>query len=439
MKDKYIKGVANFTDEDWIKWVVHHYVKTHPTEAEKLLKNHRHPDKKTQALYGSLSENTIGNYHLPFGVAPNFLVDGELYCVPMVTEESSVVAAAYQAATFWKGKGGFSTTYLSTEKVGHVYFNYNGNTELLQTFFRTKKNDLKASIKEISKSMEARGGGVKSLELIDATHEIKQSYRLEVSFETCDAMGANFINSCLETIGSHLKKLWESSHIEGRLEVLMAILSNYTPNCRVKVEASCPVSDFRISSGIPATDVAHRFVKALEIAKKDTYRAVTHNKGIFNGIDALLIATGNDYRAVASAAHAYAGKTGKYRALTYATINEETLRFWIDIPISLGTIGGLTSLHPMAKLALDILGKPSAKKLMSITAAVGLAQNFAAIRALITTGIQKGHMKMHLSNLLGRFNASKEESNKAQLFFQNSTASSSQVERFLINYRNQKI
>jgi hydroxymethylglutaryl-CoA reductase len=233
-------------------------------------------------------------------------------------------------------------------------------------------------------------------------------------------MGANFINSCLERIAETFKN--------EQIQVVMSILSNYVPECLVRAEVSCPVEDFFDEN--PAY-FAEKFVQAVRIAQVEPYRAVTHNKGIMNGIDAVVLATGNDFRAVAAGAHAYAAKSGQYRSLTDARIENGVFYFWIEIPLALGTVGGLTKLHPLAKLSLEILGQPSAKELMQIVAVAGLAQNFAALKALTTTGIQQGHMKMHLMNILNQLEANVSEKNVLLQQFQHKTVSYNEVAKAL--------
>jgi len=186
---------------------------------------------------------------------------------------------------------------------------------------------------------------------------------------------------------------------------VMSILSNYVPNCTVRAEVSCPVNELRLSAELTPQQTAEKILQAIKIAQIEPYRAVTHNKGIMNGIDAVVLATGNDFRAVEAGIHAYACRNGQYSSLTYAEIDNGIFRFWIEIPLALGTVGGLTNLHPLVKLNMEILQNPSAEELMQIIAVAGLAQNFAAVSSLVTTGIQKGHMKMHLLNILNQLGA----------------------------------
>ena len=214
----------------------------------------------------------------------------------------------------------------------------------------------------------------------------------------------------------------------------MSILSNYVPNCLVKTEVSCSVQD--INSLEPnTTDFANKIIQAINIANLDIHRAVTHNKGIMNGIDAVVIATGNDFRAIEAGAHAYASRNGTYQSLSNAYIKNNNFYFELTLPMAIGTVGGVTNLHPLVKLALKILGNPNSKELMKIIASVGLAQNFGALRSLVTSGIQKGHMKMHLINLLNKYELNEEEKKIAITYFKNRTVSSSSVENFIQNLR----
>lgn len=210
----------------------------------------------------------------------------------------------------------------------------------------------------------------------------------------------------------------------------MSILSNYVPQCIVRAEVSSPISEDK-SENTVSKNFAERIVQAVAIAKSEPYRAVTHNKGIMNGVDAVILATGNDFRAVEAGVHAYASRSGQYSSLTHAEISNGNFKFWLDIPLALGTVGGLTSLHPLVKLALEILQYPNAKDLMQLVAVAGLAQNFAALRSLVTTGIQKGHMKMHLMNLLNQLGASEDEKQQLISYFKERTVSNAAVKESL--------
>ena len=403
---KSISGFSKLSKSKKIDWIVDTYF-ANKEDAKNILKQYWNSNEKLQQLHDEFIENTISNYYLPLGVAPNFLINNKLYTIPMAIEESSVVAAASKAAKFWLNKGGFKAEVISTEKIGQVHFMYHGDFEKLQRFFDKVKPKLIVETKSVTKNMEKRGGGILDIELRNKTDNIKGYYQLHATFETVDAMGANFINSCLEQFAKTFKV--EAEDLELDIQIVMSILSNYVPNCLVKAEVSCPVEQLNEDRSISAEEFAQKFIRAVNIAEVEPYRAVTHNKGIMNGIDAVVLATGNDFRAVEAGIHAYASRTGKYKSLTHAKIDNGIFKFWIEIPLALGTIGGLTSLHPLVKLSLELLHKPSAKELMQIVAVAGLAQNFAALRSLTTTGIQEGHMKMHLMNILNQFNVNEDE------------------------------
>ncbi|MDT0556267.1 hydroxymethylglutaryl-CoA reductase, degradative [Patiriisocius hiemis] len=434
---KPVSGFSKKNKEEKIDWLLSNYL-SHLPEAKNTLKKYWNADSELQKLHDDFIENTLSNYYLPFSIAPNFLINNTLYAIPMVIEESSVVAAASNAAKFWLDKGGFSAEVISTQKNGQIHINYYGDTKSLKNFFNEIKPLLIHAVDNIAENMKKRGGGLLDIELLDASQTLEGYYQLHCTFETLDAMGANFINSCLETIA----KTFETEarkHSEFKYEVypevVMSILSNYVPECLVRAKVSCPVT--QLSQGkIDGKTFAEKFVRAVNIAKSETRRAVTHNKGIMNGIDAVILATGNDFRAVEAGVHAYAAKNGYYSSLTHATIEDETFNFWIEIPLALGTVGGLTSLHPLVKLAFEILQKPNAKQLMQLVAVAGLAQNFAAIRSLVTTGIQKGHMKMHLMNILNQLGATEEEKRKTVQHFKDTTVSHTAVVNYLENIRN---
>ena len=336
----------------------------------------------------------------------------------MVVEESSVVAAASLVAKFWSTRGGFKATVISTTKIGQVHFMFDGEFEELKSYFSESKERLISATDSITKNMRKRGGGILAIELRDKSSELENYYQLHVTFETKDSMGANFINSCLEAIANEFKK------VNSQIQIVMSILSNYVPDCVVRAEVSCPVDRLYKEN---AELFAQKFKQAVDIANVEPHRAVTHNKGIMNGIDAVVIATGNDFRAIESGAHAYASRGGSYKSLSQCEIKDGVFKFWIEIPLALGTVGGLTAIHPLAKLSLEMLQKPSASELMEIVAVAGLAQNFAALRALTTTGIQHGHMKMHLSNIIKQLDASEEEKTYLLNYFDSREVSHSAV------------
>ncbi|MBV7441718.1 hydroxymethylglutaryl-CoA reductase, degradative [Weeksellaceae bacterium TAE3-ERU29] len=430
-----ISGFSKLTKNDKIKWLTETYF-SNPKEAKEIVEKYWNTDADLQKLHDEFSENTISNYYMPFGIAPNFIINGKEYAIPMAVEESSVVAAASKSAKFWSERGGFKTEILGVEKLGHVHFSYEGDTQKLIQFFN---NELKQKMKEdtasITHNMEKRGGGILQMEIKDKTDKIPNYFQLEVSFNTKDSMGANFINSCLEQFAKTMEREISNSNEftqeeKESLQIIMCILSNYTPECMVRAEVSCPVEDLA-EKNINPEEFVKKFTQAVRIAEVEPYRATTHNKGIMNGIDAVVIATGNDFRAVEACAHTYASKNGTYSSLTHCEVKDGVFRFWLDLPIALGTVGGLTSLHPLVKFALELLKKPNAEELMSVVAVAGLAQNFAALRSLVTTGIQKGHMKMHLYNILNQLGATeKEREYFTQLFKDKTISHSAVVEEF---------
>jgi len=423
-----IKGFSKLTKEAKIEWLIANYFNGEE-KAREVLESYWHSDEKLQKLHDEFIENTVSNFYMPMGIAPNFLINGKEYAVPMVTEESSVVAAAAKSANFWADKGGFKATVKSTTKIGHVHFLWKGdNTDDLTSFIAGIVPKFYTESNGITANMRKRGGGILAIQLVDKTADIPHYYQLEAEFETCDSMGANFINSCLEKFADVLKsEIANASLAVNEVEVVMCILSNYTPKCLVKVEVSCPIAQMVEGTDMSPQAFAERFTTAVRIAETQPYRAVTHNKGIMNGIDSVILATGNDFRAIEASAHAYASKDGRYSSLTHADMSDGLFKFWIEVPLALGTVGGITGLHPMVKFAHQMMGNPSAAELMMISAAVGLAQNFSALRSLTTTGIQQGHMKMHLLNILNQLEATEEEKAMIIRFFIKNTPHHAEV------------
>lgn len=422
-----VRGFSKLNRKEKIQYIQNNFPLT--SDLEKITGEYRHPS--AQSVFDDFSENTLSNFYLPYGVAPNFLIDGNRYVLPMVIEESSVVAAAARAAAFWANHGGFKTTVHDTVKVGHIWFQWSGETKILENQNPTLQTYLAASIKEMTISMEQRGGGITDIQFI-AQPELPNVWQMQVSFKTADSMGANFINTCLEAMKQPLMNYFDERNLP-EVEIIMAILSNHTPQCLVTCEVSCKVEDLTpYAAELSNKEFAQRFQMAMKIAHHNTDRAVTHNKGIYNGVDAIVLATGNDFRAVEAAGHAYAARDGQYRSLSKCEVTEEgQFTLSLTIPLALGTVGGLTRLHPLAALSMEILQNPSAEELMSIAASAGLANNFSAVASLVTTGIQKGHMKLHLSNILTSFNATAEEKSKAEIYFESETVSIQKVREFL--------
>ena len=428
---KPISGFSKLNKSEKIEWLLKNSFSSNDN-IESILLQYCNSNEKLQKLHDEFAENTISNFYLPFAIAPNFLINNKPYTIPMVTEESSVIAAASKSAKFWLDKGGFKATVLSTTKVGQVHLIYKGDFKILKKYFEKIKPKLISDVSFITANMNKRGGGIKSIELLNLNNKIENYFQIKATFDTQDAMGANFINSCLEQFGKTFKDNFEEKN---EIEIIMSILSNYVPECIVKAEVSCELEKLSDNSIINPIDFANKFVRAVKIAEVDKYRAVTHNKGIMNGIDSVVIATGNDFRAIESAAHAYASKSGNYKSLTKASVEKNIFKFSIEIPLALGTVGGLTKLHPLANLALELLDNPNSRDLMKITAVAGLAQNFAAIKSLITTGIQHGHMKMHLINILNLHKASEKEKEKAIEYFKTNTVSHLTVDLFINELR----
>jgi len=428
---KPISGFSKLNKSEKIEWLLKNSFSS-DNNIKSILLQYCNSNEKLQKLHDEFAENTISNFYLPFAIAPNFLINNKPYTIPMVTEESSVIAAASKSAKFWLERGGFKATVLSTTKVGQVHLIYKGNFKILKKYFEKIKPKLISDVSSITANMNKRGGGIKSMELLNFSDKIENYFQIKATFDTHDAMGANFINSCLEQFSKTFKDNFKYTN---EIEIIMSILSNYVPECIVKAEVCCEVDVLSDSSIINPLDFANKFVRAVKIAEVDKYRAVTHNKGIMNGIDSVVIATGNDFRAIESAAHAYASRSGNYKSLTKASVEKNIFKFSIEIPLALGTVGGLTKLHPLANLALELLDNPNSRDLMKITAVAGLAQNFAAIKSLITTGIQHGHMKMHLINILNQLKASEKEKEKAVEYFKTNMVSYLTVDLFVNKLR----
>ena len=430
-----ISGFSKLSKIRKMQWVVENFFKD-PDGVMNELISYWHPG--LQSILDGFIENSIGNFPIPLGVAPNFKINGKVYAIPMAIEESSVIAAASSASKFWFDRGGFKAEVIDMKKIGQVHFKWKGDKELLFSEFDKIEKKLREDTKDITASMEERGGGIDSVKLVDFTDKIENLYQIKTEFYTCESMGANFINTILEQFSSTLKNYIVSHDIftVKDIEIIMSILSNYTPDSIVHSEVSCHVEELINGQSIKNGKLfAEKFHTAVEIARKDPFRATTHNKGIFNGIDAVIIATGNDFRAVEACGHTYAARDGQYRSLSKCEIKNGIFRFWLDIPMAIGTVGGLTRTHPMAKRSLEMLGNPGVQELMKIVASVGLAQNFGAVKSLVTTGIQKGHMKLHLSNILTYLEADTSEKEKIMIYFKDKIVSFSEVKKILDKIR----
>ncbi|MCF8295124.1 MAG: hydroxymethylglutaryl-CoA reductase, degradative [Bacteroidales bacterium] len=438
MKSKRIRGFSKMSKKDKLIWISQFLPDSQ--EAVNEMEGFWHRDPNVQQLLDEFSENTLTNFVMPYGIAPNFLIDGQEYNIPMVIEESSVIAAASNSAKFWSEHGGFHTEVISTVKSGNVHFIWDGPSEKLEGIMPELSGLILEATQSITANMVKRGGGILAIKLLNHTDKLKNYYKIRVEFETVDSMGANFINSCLEEIASILKEfIPQYPGFEGKekeVKIIMSILSNYTPDCLVKTWVECDIDELAVLDREHGADeFAWKFEQAVRIAQVDPYRATTHNKGIFNGIDAVALATGNDFRAIEACGHTYASRNGHYTSLTDIKIEGRRFTYTLTVPLAMGTVGGLTSLHPLAKRSLEILGNPGGKDLMRIAAVTGLANNFGAVKSLVTKGIQVGHMKMHLMNILNQFQATEAEKETAIVHFTNHKVSYSAVEQLIKSLR----
>ncbi|MCF8361164.1 MAG: hydroxymethylglutaryl-CoA reductase [Prolixibacteraceae bacterium] len=425
---KPINGFSKFSREQRVEFLNEWLGGNVQPELDSFL----HHNAEYQQAFAGFSENYLSNFYLPLGVVPNVLINGDWYVVPMVVEESSVVAAASRMARFWSENGGFKTEVLGTEKKGQVHFTWKGDGHYLRSQFPAITKQMHIDTEELTRGMKSRGGGINKIELKDYTQQLPGYYQVDVSFETSNAMGANFINSCLERMAETLDANLNAHPDKGSCEVLMSILSNYTPQSKVECTVECPVEALdKISGKYSPEHFSERFRMAVEIANHDVSRAVTHNKGIYNGVDGVVLATGNDWRAVEAAGHAFAARNGSYRSLSWVDISKGVFRYSLTIPLAVGTVGGLTKNHPLARFSLKMLQNPSAYRLMEIMAAMGMANNFSAITSLVTTGIQSGHMKMHLPNILDQLGASDRQKQLAMEYFADKKVTFSAVKNFL--------
>lgn len=355
-------------------------------EFEQILKKNENLPLETS---NQMAENGIGTFALPFSIAPNFIVDGKDYAVPMVTEEPSVVAGCSYAAKIIGKSGGFTTEILNRKMIGQVALYEILDFDNAISIVLKNKNKLLKIANEAYPSIVARGGGAIDIEV----RNIDEFLVVYLIADVKEAMGANILNTMLETIKTPLENITNGKS-------LMAILSNYATESLVK--AKCEVNIKLLSNSMEKSiETAKKIELASKFAKLDVYRATTHNKGIFNGIDAVVIATGNDWRAIEAGGNAFAAKNSKYEGLTTWTFDESEnkLKGELTLPMPIASVGGSIGLNPSVKAAFNILGNPNAKTLASIITSVGLAQNFAAIKALVTTGIQHGHMKLQARSL----------------------------------------
>lgn len=351
------------------------------------------------SIADQLTENVLSTFDLPFSLAPYFLINGRDYVLPMVTEEPSVVAAASFAAKLIQHSGGFTTQVYQRQMIGEIALTDVEDMEVASKRILEDKKTLLQLANEAYPSIVKRGGGARDLWV-----ENKGDFLIVyLAVDPKEAMGANMLNTMLEALTDRIQELSGG-------QALMAILSNLAT--RSLVSARCAI-DFKALSRNPdeAIEIAHRMELASQLAQVDPYRAATHNKGIFNGIDALVLATGNDWRAIEAGAHAYAAQSGSYKGLSHWTSQPEEKNLYgeITLPMPVATKGGSIGLNPTVQVSNRLLGEPSAIELAGIIASLGLAQNFAALKALVTTGIQAGHMKLQARSLALLAGAKEEE------------------------------
>lgn len=342
----------------------------------------------TEEIYSNMIENSLTTYELPMGVVPNFVINGENFHIPMVTEEPSVLAAANNAGKIFALNGGIEAHIISRIMRGQIAYHNLTNIECYEKYIIENKDTLINIAHKAYPSIVKRGGGVKDIYYESKNHPNGNNFFIiYLLVDTQEAMGANMMNTMLEALRSHLNEIFND-------EAVMAILSNLSTECLV--EASCTLRPSTLKN---SDEIVDRMVMAGQLAEVDPYRAATHNKGVMNGIDAVVIATGNDWRAIEASVHAYASLSGQYQPVTHWENKDGNLVGHIKIPMPIGTVGGSIGIHPKAQLAKSILKYEDAQQLMMIIAGVGLAQNFAALYALTTDGIQKGHMALQAKSL----------------------------------------
>ena len=347
------------------------------------------------ALLDHFVENVIGGFSLPLGVAVNFVVDGRVVLVPMAVEESSVIAAASNMARLARETGGFRTEVLEDLMIGQVQLSHVPNLARAQELLEGRTEEILRLANDVDPQLTEAGGGCRGIELRPFTAaETGSTPNLVVHLlvDCVDAMGANAVNTMCEALAPVLAE-WTGSRVGLRILSNLADRRRFVAHCRIRPEDT-------VVGDLDGDEVVRRIVAAADFARWDPYRAATHNKGIMNGVDPVVIATGNDWRAVEAGAHSFAARDGRYRALSNWSLDEAgDLHGRLEIPLQVGILGGVTRLHPVARFSLRLLGVDTAADLSRIIVAVGLAQNLAALRALATEGIQKGHMRLHQRNL----------------------------------------
>ncbi|RSU15773.1 hydroxymethylglutaryl-CoA reductase, degradative [Vagococcus elongatus] len=362
----------------------------------------------TDEIADHLIENQVGQFPLPLGVALNFIVNGKDVVVPMVVEEPSVVAACSNAARYVRKTGGFKAVSGERLQTGQLIFYDLTDVDYAKNYLEENKAEIIALADQIHPSIVRRGGGTQEvvIEIIKDKQGVSQYLTVYLHIDVQEAMGANIVNTILEGLQPILAD-WLKA------KPLLSILSNYNDQTLTTATCEIQVSDLATTT-LSGSLVAEKIIRASDYASLDTYRAVTHNKGIMNGIDSVVIATGNDFRAVEAAAHAFASRTGRYRAMSQWQLSNDGkyLQGSLTLPMLIGSLGGAVSVLPIAKLSQELMKTSSSKEMANIIVSVGLAQNFAALRALVTEGIQKGHMSLHANALAIHAGAAGEEINQ---------------------------
>lgn len=350
----------------------------------------------------NMIENALSTYGLPYGLALNFLINDQEIHIPMVTEEPSVIAAASNGGKIIQQAGGFKSQVnqrLMTGQIAFTGLEDDAQTLRLEAYVTEFADDLLAVANAAYPSIVGRGGGARSIrsQYYPATNSSASFFIVYLTIDTQEAMGANMMNTMLEALKAHI--IGQVDFI-ANIDGLMAILSNYA--VEATATATCEIPAHLLDKGeVLGTEVASKIALASQLAQVDVYRATTHNKGIMNGVDAFVLATGNDWRAIEAGVHAYAARDGQYRGLAKWTYDSdrEILSGELTLPLALGAVGGSIGIHPTVQVTKSILGQSDAKHLMEIAVSLGLAQNFAAVRALVTEGIQAGHMQLQAKSL----------------------------------------
>ncbi|OEH53953.1 3-hydroxy-3-methylglutaryl-CoA reductase [Oceanobacillus sp. E9] len=387
MKSSRIPGFYNMSVDERRKLLKDNYDLT-----DEQMRNLSNNPSLSLDKANNMIENVVGTYELPLGMGLNFVINGKEYTVPMAIEEASVVASASHIAKIVRSAGGFEAKSRERLMIGQIQVVGCSDFKDAKQALLNQKDTLLSAANDAYPSIVKRGGGTRDLDVRILNEGANSTYSqmlvMHIYVDTCDAMGANMINTMVEAIAPIVEEITGG-------KVYLRILSNYAD--RSLASARCVIPPYLLTTGdFTGEEVRDGVIHAYEFAASDPYRAVTHNKGIMNGIDPIVIATGNDWRAVEAGAHAYAAKDGQYGSMTTWSEDEAgNLVGEIELPMSVGIVGGATRVHPLAELSLSIMNIESAAELAEVIVSVGLAQNLGALKALATDGIQKGHMALH--------------------------------------------